>query len=154
MSQSSLDDQNMDGLMADMMKQIENLADSGDFESMLEGMMESLLSKDILSEPIRELAAKYPEYMERNKSILDPQQYDKYARQLVAMQEIIKIYDSGTDTQEEGKRVTALMTEIQELGQPPAELVKDLAPGMDIDEATGQLKVPDAEQKPPECNQM
>jgi len=48
------------------MKEIENLVDSGDFNTVIEDMMESLMSKDILYEPMKDLAEKvflfFPSY--------------------------------------------------------------------------------------------
>lgn len=44
--------------MQEMMKQMESLADNGDFQNMLEGMMGQLMSKDLLYEPMKDLAAK------------------------------------------------------------------------------------------------
>jgi peroxin-19 len=44
--------------MQEMMKQMESLADNGDFQNMLEGMMSQLMSKDLLYEPMKDLAAK------------------------------------------------------------------------------------------------
>src|SRR5947209_2098170 len=41
-----------------MMKQMETLADNGEFQNILEGVMEQLTSKDILYEPIKDLAQK------------------------------------------------------------------------------------------------
>ncbi|KNE70133.1 hypothetical protein AMAG_15110 [Allomyces macrogynus ATCC 38327] len=144
--------EDMDSLMAEMMKQMESLADSSEFESVLEGMMESLMSKDILHEPLKDLAAKYPAYLEANKSALPADEYAKYEKQYALITEICVIYDAGRE-EEEAKKIVALMTEVQDLGQPPAELLKELAPGTEVDPVTGIPNLPaDAMQPPPECN--
>lgn len=44
--------------MAEMMKQMENMAEGGDFQNVLEGMMEQLMSRDILYEPMLDLKQK------------------------------------------------------------------------------------------------
>jgi len=44
--------------MAEMMKQMEGMAEGGDFQNVLEGMMEQLMSKDILYEPMLDLQQK------------------------------------------------------------------------------------------------
>lgn len=44
--------------MQEMMRQMESLADNGDFQNMLEGMMSQLMSKDLLYEPMKDLASK------------------------------------------------------------------------------------------------
>lgn len=46
--------------MAEMMKQMEGMAEGGDFQNVLEGMMEQLMSKDILYEPMLDLQNKVP----------------------------------------------------------------------------------------------
>ncbi|KAJ3359953.1 hypothetical protein GGF32_008856 [Allomyces javanicus] len=144
--------EDMDSLMAEMMKQMESLADSSEFESVLEGMMESLMSKDILHEPLKDLAAKYPAYLEANKATLPADEYAKYEKQYALITEICVIYDAGRE-EEEAKKIVALMTEVQDLGQPPAELLKELAPGTEVDPVTGIPNLPaDAMQPPPECN--
>jgi len=47
-----------DDAMAEMMKQMESMVDSAEFNTALEGMMEQLMSKDILYEPMKDLADK------------------------------------------------------------------------------------------------
>jgi len=47
--------------MAEMMRQMEGMADGGDFQNVLEGMMEQLMSKDILYEPMLDLKQKVSE---------------------------------------------------------------------------------------------
>lgn len=44
--------------MAEMMKQMESLAENGEFENVLEGMMQQLMSKELLYEPMKDLAAR------------------------------------------------------------------------------------------------
>jgi peroxin-19 len=44
--------------MAEMMKQMEGMVDSAEFNTALEGMMEQLMSKDILYEPMKDLVDK------------------------------------------------------------------------------------------------
>jgi peroxin-19 len=44
--------------MQEMMRQMESLTDNGDFQNMLEGMMNQLMSKDLLYEPMKDLANK------------------------------------------------------------------------------------------------
>jgi hypothetical protein len=44
--------------MDDMMKELEAMMSSQDFENMFGGIMEQLMSKDILYEPMKELAEK------------------------------------------------------------------------------------------------
>jgi peroxin-19 len=47
--------------MQEMMRQMEGLADNSEFQGMLEGMMSQLMSKELLYEPMKDLAAKVSE---------------------------------------------------------------------------------------------
>lgn len=44
--------------MAEMMRQMESLAENGEFENVLEGMMQQLMSKDLLYEPMKDMAGR------------------------------------------------------------------------------------------------
>ncbi|ORZ39751.1 Pex19 protein family-domain-containing protein [Catenaria anguillulae PL171] len=139
--------EDMDSLMAEMMRQMESLTESPEFDSVLEGMMESLMAKDILHEPLRDLTDRYPAYLAENKDKLPADEYDRYTKQLTLMKQVITIYEenegSGEDA-DQSKKVIQLMTEIQELGQPPAELMRELVPEGEEGEKGEQ----------PDCNVM
>jgi peroxin-19 len=47
-----------DPLFGDMLKQMEGMSNSGDLQGMLETMMEQLMSKDVLYEPLKDLSDK------------------------------------------------------------------------------------------------
>ncbi|KAG0336453.1 hypothetical protein BG004_008060 [Podila humilis] len=57
-SQAKVAEDSEEALMAEMMKQMEGMAEGGDFQNVLEGMMEQLMSKDILYEPMFDLQQK------------------------------------------------------------------------------------------------
>ncbi|KAL7753511.1 Peroxisome chaperone and import receptor [Sorochytrium milnesiophthora] len=144
---SELKDESPDALVAEMMKQMEQLTDSNEFEGMLENMMESLMSREILYDPLKDLAAKYPEYLERTKDTLPADEHKKYAQQFEYVKQIMAIYDrtapGAEESPEESRAIIDLMTKMQELGQPPAEIMKDLAPDMEVDPQTGIPRFPD-----------
>lgn len=56
--QTDLSEESDDAFMQEMMRQMESLTDNGDFQNMLEGMMNQLMSKDLLYEPMKDLANK------------------------------------------------------------------------------------------------
>jgi peroxin-19 len=97
--------------MTEMMSQMEQLTETGDFETMLEGMMESLLSKDILHEPLQDLASKYPEYLEKHDDTLTTEEKTKYNQQLKLIKEILVIYDAGAQ-EDNSKHVIELLTKV------------------------------------------
>ncbi|KAI8333813.1 Pex19 protein [Chlamydoabsidia padenii] len=114
-----------DASMAELMEQMEGLTEGGDFENVLEGMMPQLMSKELLYKPMKELATKYPSWLKENKDKTD--QYQKYEQQYIMCQQIVAEYEMpGFDekNEEQAMKIMDLMTRMQELGQPPAELVE------------------------------
>ncbi|KAF9436699.1 Peroxisome chaperone and import receptor [Entomortierella beljakovae] len=139
-----------DALMAEMMKQMEGLAEGGDFQNVLEGMMEQLMSKDILYEPMLDLKTKYPQWLIDNKDKLPAEEYARYEKQYNYVKEIVDFFDRpdfDDKSDAQAKSVIELMQGMQDCGQPPADILEELAPGMEVG-ADGIPKMPDM----PECN--
>ncbi|XP_074317434.1 peroxisome biogenesis protein 19-2-like [Silene latifolia] len=129
------EDLSKDAMMEEWVKQFEELAGSQDMESMVETMMQQLLSKDILYEPMKEIGERYPKWLEDHKSSLSPTDYERFSHQYELIQELNGVYDSdpGNFT-----RIVELMQKMQECGQPPNDIVSELAPDFDIS-SLGQL---------------
>ncbi|KAJ3117607.1 hypothetical protein HDU96_006205 [Phlyctochytrium bullatum] len=108
---------------------------------MFEGMMQQIMSKDLLYEPMKDLVAKYPEWLDANKGTVSEEDFARYQKQLTIIQDIVTVYDSNLEAEEETKRVTDLMQQMQECGNPPEAIMQELAPGMEIG-ADGMPKVP------------
>ncbi|KAF9366139.1 Peroxisome chaperone and import receptor [Mortierella sp. NVP85] len=139
-----------DALMAEMMRQMESMADGGDFQNVLEGMMEQLMSKDILYEPMLDLKKKYPQWLKDNKDKIPAEEYARYEKQYEYVRQIVEFFerpdfDEKSDAQ--ARSVIELMQGMQDCGQPPADILEELAPGMEMG-ADGVPKMPDM----PECN--
>ncbi|KAG0032712.1 Peroxisome chaperone and import receptor [Podila clonocystis] len=139
-----------EALMAEMMKQMEGMAEGGDFQNVLEGMMEQLMSKDILYEPMLDLQQKYPQWLQDNKSKISESEFARYEKQYGYVKEIVAFFDKPefddkSDTQ--AKSVIELMQNMQDCGQPPTDILDELAPGVEMG-ADGVPKMPDM----PECN--
>ncbi|KAI9142204.1 Pex19 protein, partial [Paraphysoderma sedebokerense] len=134
------DPNSMEALMEQMFSQMDGLADSDEFQNVLEGMMQQLMSREILYEPLKDLAVKYPEYLSNNKSSIPEEDYKRYTEQHGIVQQIVTIYNSTSgreETEAESKQVVDLLQKMQDCGQPPPELLKSLAPDMEIDPKTG-----------------
>ncbi|KAI8071364.1 Pex19 protein [Gongronella butleri] len=146
--ESSINEESEDAFMAELMKQMEGLADNGDFENVLEGMMSQLMSKEMLYEPMKELAEKYPEWLASNKEKTDKEEYAKYEQQFDMCKQIVAAYEApGFDekSDDQAKHIMDLMTKMQDLGQPPASLLEEMAPGMNFDSPEGMPDVKDLE---------
>jgi peroxin-19 len=65
----------------DFLREMLGLQDGGsdDFNSdtVIDGMMEQLLSKDLMYEPMKQVTEKFPEWLETNKADLSPKDYQE-----------------------------------------------------------------------------
>ncbi|CAG8612175.1 5258_t:CDS:2, partial [Cetraspora pellucida] len=144
-----------DALVEQMIKQLEGVAglaglgENGNMEDMmgggmdkvLEWMMETLATKDYLYEPMKEFVQKYPKWLEENKSKVSEEDYERYEKQSKYIQKIIEKYEAPDFDENNEQQNKAIL---QELGQPPAEILNELAPGIELDEQ-GMPKISAAE---------
>lgn len=106
-----------------------------DMESIVETMMQQLLSKDILYDPMKEIGERYPKWLEDHKASLNKEEYDRYFHQYELIKQLNEVYenDPGNFT-----KIVDLMQKMQECGQPPNDIVQELAPDFDL-ASLGQL---------------
>ncbi|XP_037808062.1 peroxisomal biogenesis factor 19 [Lucilia sericata] len=107
--------------------------DGNMFLPFMEGMMQSLLSAEILLPSIKELLEKYPKYLEENGDKISAEDKERYEKQL----ELYKIIeghlesenpnDSAKEKREKFKVVLDDMRKLQEYGQPPEEILAETA---------------------------
>ncbi|RWW41470.1 hypothetical protein BHE74_00053044 [Ensete ventricosum] len=107
-----------DRMVDELVKQFEELAGS-----------QQLLSKEILHEPMREIGERYPKWLEEHKDDLNQEEYDRYYCQ---SELILKLNDVYENDPENFSKVTDLMQTIQECGDPPGDIVQELAPDLDL----------------------
>ncbi|CAK9173222.1 unnamed protein product [Ilex paraguariensis] len=112
-----------DPMMEDLVKQFEELAGSQNMESIVETMMQQLLSKEILHEPMKEIGERYPKWLGDNKTKLSSQEYERYSHQYELIKELNEVY--VTDPANFNK-IVELMQKMQECGQPPMKFCKSL----------------------------
>lgn len=107
-------------------------ADMPELAKMLSSMMDDLMSKDILYEPLKDMHARFPEYLASEKAAkLDPEQRNRYKEQQGIMAEVIAEFESphyDPQNEETRKRVSDLVTKMQDLGTPPEELLGEMPP--------------------------
>ncbi|XP_065857877.1 peroxisome biogenesis protein 19-2-like isoform X1 [Euphorbia lathyris] len=123
------DDLNKDAMMEDWVKQFEELAGSQDMESIVETMMQQLLSKEILHEPMREIGERYPKWLEEHKDTLTKEEYDRYFHQYELINTLNEVYEKEPNN---FTKIVDLMQKMQECGQPPNDIVQELAPDIDF----------------------
>lgn len=61
---------------------------SADILPFMQGMMQSLLSKDVLYPSLKEIVDRYPSWLEEKKSTLPSESYERYSKQLELMQKV------------------------------------------------------------------
>ncbi|CAN3373769.1 hypothetical protein DIURU_005801 [Diutina rugosa] len=137
-----------------------------DMQKLLVDMLEQLSSKEVLYEPIKDLNTKFPDYLKENKGKLNEDKYIVYEKQYQLTNEIMAVFDApGYDdnNKETREKVNSLLESLQELGQPPEELVGDIAdfpgfggmggPGDNIDFDPNDLPA-DVSKQMEECKQQ
>lgn len=130
-----------DDFLSDMLKQMGSMSGLGDseedFSKMLLNMMEQLTNKDILYEPMRELAEKYPAWLETNEreEKYSPEEMRRYREQFGYVRNIVARFenegyrDSSTSDRE---YIVENMQKMQAAGSPPAELMGGMSEGLEI----------------------
>lgn len=118
-------------IMANMMKEFEKFGENEDFQGVIDNMMKQFLSKEVMYEPMKQISEKFPEWLAENQSKLEPEKYESYGKQYQYFQEIVNVYETEPDNI---ARLMELMKDMQDCDvQPPAEILKDLAPGLEFD---------------------
>ncbi|KAK7330762.1 hypothetical protein VNO77_24961 [Canavalia gladiata] len=135
MSPPGADDLGKDAMMEDWVKQFEQLAGSQDMESIVETMMQQLLSKEILHEPMKEIGERYPKWLEEHKTSLSKEEYERYSHQYELIRNLNEVYEKDSGNFD---KIVELMQKMQECGQPPNDIVQELAPDFDL-ASLGQL---------------
>jgi len=115
---------------------------------MMEGMMQSLMSRELLYPPMRDIADKFPGWLADNRNKIDSDLYNKYNKQFDLTKQICFLFEAESETETETRRkenfekVMNLMQEMQSLGHPPKELTGDTSPNIQFD-ADGNPIFPD-----------
>jgi len=118
-----------DAMVEDWIKQFEDLAGSKDLESIVDTMMQQLLSKDILHEPMKEIGERYPKWLEEHESTLNKEDYERYSRQYELIKELNLVYENEPNS---STKIMEIMQKMQECGQPPSDIVQEMDPGFDF----------------------
>jgi peroxin-19 len=121
--------------------------DDDELGGLLDGMMAQLMSREVLEEPMTELAAKvrnkkqeippereltrqYPAYLEKPPAGTKDADLNKYRQQHVLVTQILAVFKRPNYSDEvDGKIVAKLVGEMQDLGGPPNEIMGELPEG-------------------------
>lgn len=109
---------------AAMKEMFEKMASPTGMQEMMDNMLQHLLSKEVLYEPMKEIAEKYPPWLKRNSKKIPDDEIVRYEAQLVKVRAIIAAYeDDATDFQ----TIVTLLQEMQSFGLPPEDIMKEMA---------------------------
>lgn len=125
-----------DDFLAKMLKDLEKAAGGGaggpELDGLLAEMLKELSSKEILYEPMREMADKYPKWLEEHGSTLSDEERERYSDQMKIVTSICDKFEepSYSDFNEAAREYIAQqMEKMQQSGAPPEELMSGLAGG-------------------------
>lgn len=133
----------------------------GDFMPFMQGMMQGLLSKEVLGPSLQDFVEKLPDYIEKNKDTLSKEDAERYGNQKKLMEEVLEELnkenenDSTEIKKERFSKVLALMQKLQDYGQPPAELVGEVDTPFHFDPSGNPINMPNVDPASnPECSIM
>lgn len=108
------------------------------FMASMQGMMRSVLSKDILYPSLKEISCKYPSWLSENKAKISESEYQRYSKQHECMAQVCIEFESErpNDTEDvKNKRFEQILNVMQQMqlcGQPPEDLVGNMNPMPDL----------------------
>lgn len=118
-------------MMNNMIAEFEKMGEKEDFAQVVDGMMRQLLSKELMYEPMKQVCDKYPEWLAMQSEALSKEDYERYGAQYQYFQRIVAVYETEPDN---FPRIMELMQDVQQYGQPPSEIIKELAPGLEFNQ--------------------
>ena len=81
----------------DILDNLNSLMDNVELDSLLANVMDQIVSKELLYEPLKDLASKYPDYLSKAKDTIPLEDYNRFEKQYKIVSEIIAIYDVEDD---------------------------------------------------------
>uniref|UniRef100_A0A7S1XKR9 Peroxin-19 n=1 Tax=Phaeomonas parva TaxID=124430 RepID=A0A7S1XKR9_9STRA len=120
-----------ENIMEQMMAEFQRMGEKEDMDEVMDGMMRQLLGKDIMYEPMKAVCEKFPEWLADKREHLSEDDYQRYGKMYQGFQRLVATYETEPDN---FPRLMELMQDVQEFGQPPAEIIKELAPGLEFNE--------------------
>eukprot|EP01137_Pigoraptor_chileana_P035560 Opistho-2@29773 len=113
----------------------------------MDQMLEGLISKEMLYPPFKDLTDKFPAWLAENEATVDPAQASKYHSQYVIATRIVAHFDAEAESDPREVKsqriqdVMELLQELQDYGPMPKEIIGDMLPGMQFDDA-GNPRLP------------
>lgn len=93
--------------------------------NLVDSIMRQLLSKEVLYQPLKDIGARYPPWLEAHESALSVEEHTQYQKQYEYIRKICHVYETEPDN---FSNLMSLLQEMQECGQPPQEIIDELSP--------------------------
>jgi len=103
---------------------VNDLQNKPEMAKVMQDMMGTLMSKDLMYEPLKEMKTRFPKWLETNKEKLSLQEYSRYVKQYGCIQKICDCYDNDPDNM---PKLVGMMQEMQETGQPPMDILQEVS---------------------------
>ena len=121
---------NMESLLQGMMSGSDSSAASaGENEvlnPMFQGIVQQLLSKDLIYPPLKHVSNQFPDWLTKNGPGLSQEENTRRLKQAEVVGKICLVYENASlSASEQQEKVLPLMETLQELGQPPEELLPE-----------------------------
>jgi len=100
-------------------------------DALIEDMVKELLCKDLMYEPMKQVAGRFPDWLKENAAYLDAKELEEREKQCNAFQDLVRAYETEPENQ---TKIMELMQQVQEFGQPPKEIIAEVAPELELDE--------------------
>lgn len=128
-----------DDMLAQMLKDLENGnfpamdGDQGDFNSMLMGMMEQLVNKDILYEPMKELHDNFPEWLEKNEDSTPKEDLERYKTQQAVVKDIVDRFEKKNFSDDNKEDREYIVDKMQQVCTPTSSFLPPCLLTLDTD---------------------
>ena len=119
-------DKAMESLMSEFTSFLKDSENNDEMKSALESVVQEIISKDTLYQPMKVLHDEFPGWLESNWDKISQVDLERYNKQVDKIDEIVKFYETSED-KDNNPKAFELLGELQELGSPPEDLMKKIA---------------------------
>merc|ERR1712087_949818 len=127
---SSSSDNGVEDFLQNFLKSFDGaVGQDGNFEKSLSTLMTSMLSNDLICEPLQQIADTLEPWLKNQKG-LSAADRKRYEDQLAMYKKILAVYKGNPDPLPDSAReeVQRLLSELHALGQPPEEVINKITP--------------------------
>ena len=76
-------------------------SEMGGLFPLIQTMLENILAKDVLYQPLKEIVDKYPDWLADNRSTLKEEEFSQYNKQYDVMKKIVEMFDEEKEDDSE-----------------------------------------------------